>query len=116
MIRTGLPLLEALNILSDSNENKTLKIVFKEASLGISKGSTFVSILERYPECDLNPRSERYVARVIGDKKVRYDFDQEDPSERRLVITGKYPNLSSRIRIQMNLKKKALLKILLKKV
>jgi hypothetical protein len=63
---------------------------------------TSTEIIERYPECSLNPRSDRYVARVIGDKKVRYDFDQEDPSERRLVITGKYPNLSSRIRIQMN--------------
>ena len=60
MIRTGLPLLEALNILSDSNENKTLKIVFKEASIGISKGSTFVSILERYPEVF----NEMYIALV----------------------------------------------------
>ncbi len=63
---------------------------------------TAVQILERYPECSLNPRSDRYVARLIGDKKVRYDFDQEDPSERRLVVTGKYPNVSQRIRIQMN--------------
>lgn len=63
---------------------------------------TSTRILERYPECSLNPRSDRYVAKVIGDKKVRYDFDQEDPSERRLVITGKYPNLSARIRIQMH--------------
>ena len=59
-------------------------------------------ILERYPECSLNPRSDRYVAKMIGDKKVYYDFDQEDPDERRLVISGKYPNLSSRIRIVMN--------------
>ena len=50
MIKTGLPLLEALNILSESNDNATLKFVFKEASIGISKGSTFVSILEKYPE------------------------------------------------------------------
>ncbi len=50
MIRTGLPLLEALNILADSNENKTLKYVFRDASIGISRGSTFVSILEKYPE------------------------------------------------------------------
>ena len=64
---------------------------------------TATQIIERYPDCNLNPRSDRYVARVIGDKKVRYDFDQEDESERRLVITGKYPNLSSRVRIQMNL-------------
>ena len=50
MIRTGLPLLEALNILAESNENKTLKYVFKDASLGISRGSTFVSMLEKYPQ------------------------------------------------------------------
>ena len=50
MIRTGLPLLEALNILAESNENQTLKYVFKDASIGISRGSTFVSMLEKYPQ------------------------------------------------------------------
>ena len=49
MIRTGLPLLEALNIISDSNENPTLKFVFNESALGISRGSTFLECLERYP-------------------------------------------------------------------
>ena len=63
---------------------------------------TDTQILERYPECSLNPRSDRYVAKMIGDKKVFYDFDQEDPDERRLVISGKYPNISSRIRIQVH--------------
>ena len=63
---------------------------------------TDLQILERYTECSLNPRSEKYVAKMIGDKKVRYDFDQEDADERRLVISGKYPNKSSRIRIRMN--------------
>jgi len=63
---------------------------------------TNVQILERYPECSLNPRSDRYIAKLIGDKKVRYDFDQEDVDERRLVISGKYPNLSSRVRIRMH--------------
>ena len=50
MIRTGLPLLEALNILSESNEDKTLKAVFKEASIGISRGATFQEILEKHPD------------------------------------------------------------------
>jgi len=50
MIRTGLPLLEALNILSESSDNKTLKAVFKEASIGISRGATFKEILEKHPE------------------------------------------------------------------
>ena len=60
------------------------------------------SILERYPNCSLDPKSDRYIARLVGDKKVRFDFDQEDPDERRLVVTGKYPNVSARIRIVMN--------------
>jgi len=59
-------------------------------------------ILERYPECSLDPTSDRYVARLVGDKKVRFDWDQETPEERRLVVTGKYPNVSQRIRIVMN--------------
>lgn len=59
-------------------------------------------ILERYPECTLDPNSDRYIARQIGDKKVRYDFDQVDPDERRLVISGKYPNVSRRVRIVMH--------------
>ncbi len=59
-------------------------------------------ILERYPELTLNPKDDRYIARVIGDKKAFFDFDQEDPDERRLIVIGKYPNVSNRIRIRMN--------------
>lgn len=50
MIRSGLPLLEALNILSASTDDKTLKAIFREASIGISRGSTFGEILEKHPE------------------------------------------------------------------
>lgn len=59
-------------------------------------------ILEAYPNCSLNPQSDRYIARIVGDKKVYYDFDQDNPQERRLVINGKYPNVSSRIRVVMD--------------
>ena len=50
MLKTGLPLLDALNIISESSDDKTLKIVFKDASISISRGSTFYSVLERYPD------------------------------------------------------------------
>ena len=50
MIRTGLPLLEALNILSESSSDQTLKSVFKEASIGISRGATFFDMLSKHPE------------------------------------------------------------------
>lgn len=50
MLKTGLPLLEALEILYQTTEDKTLRFVFKDASISLSKGSTFVSILQKYPE------------------------------------------------------------------
>ena len=50
MIKTGLPLLDSLNIISDTAENVTIKYVFKETSLGISKGLSMSENLEKYPE------------------------------------------------------------------
>ena len=60
MIKTGLPLLEALNILSESTDDKSLRIVFKDAAISISRGSSFVSTLEKYPEVF----DEMYIALV----------------------------------------------------
>lgn len=59
-------------------------------------------VLERYVECNLDPKSENFVARKIGDKKVVFDFDADLDDERRLVISGKYPNRSLNVRIVMN--------------
>ena len=59
-------------------------------------------ILEYYPECSLNPNSDSYIARKIGDKKVYFNFDAEDADERRLIVKGKYPNVSHRIRVVMH--------------
>ena len=59
-------------------------------------------IVEAYPECNLDPDSDRYIARQIGDYKASYDFDAEDPDERRLVISGAYPNRSAVVRVVMN--------------
>jgi len=63
---------------------------------------TDLAILEVYPDCNLNPKSENYVARKIGDKKVYFNFDTTDEDEQRLIVQGKYPTRSSRIRIVMN--------------
>lgn len=59
-------------------------------------------VLESYPECTLDPNSERFVAKVIGDFKAQYNFDSVDVDEQRLLVTGKYPNISRYIRIVMN--------------
>ena len=60
MIRTGLPLLEALNIISSSSDNKSLKNVYKEVAIGISKGTTLLENLALYP----NIFDEMYLALV----------------------------------------------------
>lgn len=59
-------------------------------------------VLESYPDCTLDPNDERFIGRKIGDKKVSYDFDAEDPEERRLVISGRYPNVSVIVRVVVN--------------
>jgi len=59
-------------------------------------------IIERFVECNLDPTSENFVARKIGDKKVKFNFDADLEDERRLVISGRYPNRSLNVRIVMN--------------
>lgn len=59
-------------------------------------------VLEMFPECSLDPTSERYVAKIIGDKKTYFNFDAETENERRLITDGKYSNNSRYVRIVMS--------------
>lgn len=58
-------------------------------------------VLESFPNCSLNPQAANYVAKLIGDRKVTYNFDASVTSERRIVTAGKYPNVSKLVRIVM---------------
>lgn len=58
-------------------------------------------VIESFSQCNLNPTSENYVARKIGDRKVSFLFDAENPLERRLSSEGKFENQSNRIRVVM---------------
>jgi len=59
-------------------------------------------ILERFPGCTLDPRSDDYVGRRVGDRKIKYMFDADSDEERRLIDEGRYGNSSTRVRIVMN--------------
>lgn len=59
-------------------------------------------ILEQFPEVSLNPAAENYIASVIGDKRVRYNFDAESDDDRRLIVEGKFANRSNIVRVVMN--------------
>jgi hypothetical protein len=58
----------------------------------IATGESFV--------CDLNPTSDRYIAKVIGDLHVYHDFDR-DIEEQKIVIDGNYSNNSNYIRVEV---------------
>lgn len=57
------------------------------------------TVLEAYTGCDLNPNSANYVAKKIGDRKVSFNFDATDEAEQRLMISGRFPNVSRRVRV-----------------
>lgn len=56
-------------------------------------------ILEQFNNVSLNPDSDSYIGKVIGDKKARFNFDAEDSADRRLLTTGKFANRSRNIRV-----------------
>jgi hypothetical protein len=57
-------------------------------------------VLESYIGLTLNPTSERYFGKIIGDTKTYYDFDRAAGAQK-LVVEGNYPNLSSYIRLEI---------------
>ena len=60
------------------------------------------AVIEQFNDLTLDPDSDKYIAKVIGDAKAFYNFDVEDPNDRRIIRSGKYPNQSNYIRVIMN--------------
>ena len=59
-----------------------------------------VQVLEAFRGLSIDPGSDRYIARVIGDMRTYFDFDQR-PGSQKLVVDGKFPNASRYIRVEM---------------
>ncbi len=81
-----------------ANEYGTFSIQIR----GFSDTDFAPQVLEQFSQCTLDPTSENYVARVVGDLKAYYEFDADSEDERRIIVKGKYPNRSQFVRIVMN--------------
>jgi len=57
-----------------------------------------LNIIEAYYGLSLNPDNDFYVARVIGDFNLRYNFDNSESSQG-LVVEGSHPNISKLVRV-----------------
>ena len=58
-------------------------------------------IYESFSNCSLDPNSVSFIANIIGDQKLYYNYEA-DEDERRLVREGSFPNVSERIRVVMS--------------
>ena len=56
-------------------------------------------ILESYPACNLDPNSDNYVLKKIGDLRHSVNFDSEYENERNITVKGRYPVKSDYVRI-----------------
>ena len=59
-------------------------------------------IYESYTRCTLDPNAKNFVARLIGDQKIKLSLDVDDEDEKRLVREGTFANQSRRIRVVMS--------------
>jgi len=59
-------------------------------------------ILEQFNNLTMDPDSDNYIGKVVGDTKVAFSFDVVDPEDRRLVKDGSNPNRSKIVRVVMN--------------
>lgn len=63
---------------------------------------TSKKIYETFAGCNLDPNSDNYVAKKIGDVNVYFDFDRAETSQK-LVAEGSYTNKSNYVRVEMDL-------------
>lgn len=58
-------------------------------------------VLESFRGLSLNPSSDRYIARVIGDQHVYFNFDVSKSSQK-IIVRGGYPVNSRYIRVEVS--------------
>lgn len=86
------------NIIASTNENRkygSFDLVVRR----FDDSDEAPQVLEKFNKIDLDPSSDRYIARVVGDQHVFYDFDKKAGGQK-LVIDGLYPNKSQYIRVE----------------
>lgn len=57
--------------------------------------------LEQHRGLSLDPSSDRYIAKVIGDANVFFDFDRAEASQK-IVVDGQYSNNSNLVRVEVS--------------
>lgn len=81
---------------SDKNRYGTFDLLVR----GFDDNDREPIVLERFSSLSLDPNSERFISRIIGDQRLFYDFDKRAGSQK-LTLSGKFANNSNYIRIEV---------------
>jgi phage tail sheath protein FI len=60
-----------------------------------------VRVINQFRSLSLDPRSDKYISKEIGDVNVFFDFDRDERAQK-IVIEGNYPAQSNYIRVEVN--------------
>jgi len=58
--------------------------------------------LEQFRGVNIDPSSERYISKVIGDANVFFDFDRDETAQK-IVLDGNYASKSNLVRVEVDL-------------
>ncbi len=86
------------NLLASTNPN-TKYGTFSLLVRAFNDSDTDPQVLEVFNNLSLDPNSDNYVIKVVGDKKAVFNFDAVDSSDRGVRVTGRYNNRSRFIRL-----------------
>jgi len=76
---------------SSNTDNGTFSLIIRR---GNDNDNSKVA-LETYPNLSLDPKSDNYISKVIGDQKLQYN-----PTENYIEVSGSYPNASRYVRVK----------------
>lgn len=110
---TKYPLFRIFSLSDGENANSKYKIIvenitpsrdpeynFGKFDLSVYEYDTAKFVI-RFPGLSLDPTSTSYIARMIGDQNVYFDFDRSASSQK-IAIEGDYPVVNSYIRVEMS--------------
>lgn len=107
------PLFRVLSLSDGENANTKYKILIENITPSKNPAYQFGTfdlsvltydtdtLLQRFTGLSLDPTSTNYIARIIGDQNVYFDFDRSASSQK-IAVEGDYPVLSNYVRVEMS--------------
>lgn len=86
---------------ADSDTYGTFDVVIR-AMDNLDNAFYSLSGSEGFTGCNLDPSSDNYIARVIGDRHTFYDFDVATKDRQKLVQEGEHRNNSGYVRVEVS--------------